>query len=174
MSSDYSLYKHMMVNSLLSMVTGGDDYFHRRMCREISRKFSMPLDRVESMPQTWLLRHYYESVYEDNYGDEMENWPQLIDSLLSPEGSRAYEEELQEWIDAEVEKNRKELEAKKKEKTPKRGGAKKIAGKLKEDDKEPPEGPVERISEGPRTIVRDYSNFEDNPLDEPEEAGDGD
>jgi hypothetical protein len=157
MSFDPQVYNNAKLQALLSMVEGRADYFYRTVCRYISKNFNMPLDQVENMDVPWVLRHYYESVYDENYGNDEDSWPELIDAAIMPPGTDAYEEDLQKFIEEAVEENKKELEKKK------------VPEEKTEVNFEEKKTTPEDI---PKKIEKDWSNFIDNPLDEPEGSED--
>lgn len=156
-----SIYRTSMLEALLSMVEGREEYFYRNVCRYVSKNFNMPLDRVENMDMPYVLRHYYESMYEEHYGDKEEEWIDLLDEMIKPQGSKEYEEELQEWIDKSIRENEEEL---------KRKGQYHKIEKLKSKSKNKINNNVEdEVKDAPKSISKDYSDFIDNPLDEPED-----
>jgi len=94
-----SIYKYFRLKALSDTIDFSDDYFYRKICREFSIKFNTPLLEVESLPQEYILQHYYENMHEDI---ELEDMPEIISETLNPQGSNEYEDEMQEWIDKSV------------------------------------------------------------------------
>lgn len=63
------------------------DYQIRKILREFSARFSIPLDRVEQMSLGWVLRHYWESSYEDKVGGDHHEAEEARRELLQLAGS---------------------------------------------------------------------------------------
>jgi uncharacterized membrane-anchored protein YjiN (DUF445 family) len=98
-------YEHAKIEALYNVLSEQESYIYRQICRYVSTKFNMALDRVESMPFNYVMRNYYESIYENQDKNE------LIDKaiqMMCPEVAANEEENLQDFI-----KQLEEQEAKK-------------------------------------------------------------
>jgi hypothetical protein len=152
--SDFSIYKLIKMKAVLEAVENTEGYFYRSICREMSKKFGMPLDVVEKKPVVWLLQHYYEDGLEEI---DMDQFPEIMDKLITPEGSSEHQKQMDDFDQAAIDENIKELEKK---------GYKIVDGKKVKIGQEAVEnkkdGVFERIKEEPEgLVIKDFSDMEE-------------
>jgi len=150
MDDDFSIYRLAKLKAVSDAIESGEGFFYRKVCRYISSKFSMGLNEVEKMPTTWVLQHYYE---DDMDNADEDQYPEIIDSILLPEGSAEYEEKLSDWIDEGVEENRRELEKK---------GFKLVDGKKVKIENAKKAEEKKKVPEKDNVTIKDYSGIEED------------
>jgi len=151
MDDNFSIYRLAKLKAVSDAIESGEDFFYRKVCRYVSSKFSMGLNKVEIMPIQWVLQHYYE---DDMDSADEDQYIEIIDSMLLPAGSEEYEEKLSDWVDDSIEENRKELEKK---------GYKLVNGKkVKIGKKDEKTGLINEVKEKNNIIIKDYSDIKDD------------
>jgi hypothetical protein len=88
-------YLDSQINALNSVLIGNEPYYYRKMCRYVSRYFSISLLDVENLPIDWVLSHFYESSFEEMDND---NLVDIAKNLCAPEMVSKEEEQIQGFM----------------------------------------------------------------------------
>jgi len=145
MSDNFSIYRLAKLKALSDAIEENAPFMYRRMCRQISKNFSMDLAKVEKMPVMWLLQHYYE---DDVDNIDFDTIPDIIDNTINPEGSKEHAERIRKADEEAVAENLRELAKK---------GYTIVDGKKVKIKKDEPEKKAKD-----NVVVKDYSDLDES------------
>ena len=145
MKKHVDIYNIKQLEAITSILTKDEGYFHRKVCRWFSEKYSTPLPEVETMEWSYLLTHYYEAALEDMTYNQVFDMAQAqyIDEFMQED------ERIRQKLDEALVAEQEELLAKKEKK--------------KQQDSSAPSGSVKKTE----PTVQSYNmDFEDEDLDD--------
>ena len=85
-------YLDAQISALNSVLIGDEAYYYRKMCRFVSKNYSVPLHEVEKMPTDWVLSHFYEGTFEELDNNSIVD---IAKNLCAPDIVAKEEEQIQ-------------------------------------------------------------------------------
>jgi hypothetical protein len=88
-------YKNLRIEALYNVLYQKEEYVYRTMCRYIAKEYHIPLNEVEQLPVNYVLRHYYETLYENFEEDKL--YKTAVE-LMYPQAMVEEEKDIQDFI----------------------------------------------------------------------------
>lgn len=150
--------------ALASVLEPDEAYYHRKICRQFSEKYHVPLPEVEKLPYDYVLRHHFERQLEILNEDDSEEAASAFEERVQRAANPNYDADEEESIDSFVKMVEDEIAGKRKVK-------KKLIKDLKDNFPVMQAGKKQSSSSKPPPVTSGRRVFDDQLKDQ--EGGDG-